>query len=326
MHPLPKLKQPRLTLGVSACLMGRPVRFNGGHCRNGFLLDEVAPLADLVEVCPEMGVGMGAPRETIRQEAGPNGLIQLRAPKSGTDWTEPLTTYSNAKARELAGLGLDGFILKKDSPTCGLQRVKVYNQAGMAEKTGAGVFARALRAEMPLLPIEEEGRLHDARIRENFFERAYAHHRLREFFVSEWSRGDLVRFHTAEKLLLMSHDPSLYGELGRLVGRVAEIGREQMAKQYCETFMQALETKASLKRQTNVLQHVVGYFKETLDASEKAELLGLIDDFRRGLTPLAAPMALVKHHVARNGVNYIAGQTYLEPHPKQLRLRAVLPG
>lgn len=317
--------QPRLNLGVSSCLMGNPVRFNGGHCRNGFLLDEVGPLAELVEVCPEMAVGMGAPRETIRQEAGPNGLVQLRAPKSGTDWTEPLTRYSKSSAEKLAGLGLDGFILKKDSPTCGLQRVKVYNLAGMAEKKGMGVFARALRERMPLMPIEEEGRLHDARLRESFFERAYAYHRLQAFFTGEWTLGGLVRFHTSEKLLLMSHDPSLYRELGRLVGQAAEMGREELSQQYRTTFMQALKTKASPKRQMNVLQHVVGYFKETLDASEKQELLDLIEDFRSGLTPLAAPMALVKHHVARNSVDYISGQTYLDPHPKQLRLRAVLP-
>lgn len=317
--------QPKLKLGVSACLAGRPVRFNAGHCRNGFLLDEVAPLADLVEVCPEMGVGMGAPRETIRQETTSDGLVQLRAPKSGKDWTQPLTDYSRRKADELADLRLDGFILKKDSPTCGLMRVKVYNEHGMAEKSGVGVFAKALRDRLPLMPIEEEGRLHDTRLRESFFERAYAYRRLQDFFASDWKRRDLVAFHTSEKLLLMSHDPSLYRELGRLVAEVAGFDRDEFGRRYQEVFMGALETKASLKRQTNVLHHVVGYFKQTLDSSEKAEMLGFIEDFRRGLAPLAVPMALVRHHVAKNDVDYLARQTYLDPHPKELRLRAVLP-
>ena len=179
---------------------------------------------------------------------------------------------------------------------------------------------------LPLLPVEEEGRLRDPRLRENFFERVYGHRRVRTFFASDWRPRDLVRFHAREKLLLLSHDPARCRELGRLVAEAGRHPREELARRYREVFMQALGSKASIKRQVNTLQHVAGFFKRSLAASEKAELVEVISDFRRGLAPLAVPLALLNHHAARLGDAWLSGQSYFQPHPKELRLRAVLPG
>lgn len=311
----------KLRLGVSACLIGEAVRFNGGHCANGLLLREAAPFVDLVPVCPEVEIGLGTPRESLRlKRAG--DLVLLAAPKSGSDHTAAMRDYAVRKVAELKSAGLDGYVLKKDSPSCGMQRVKVYDENNVPSKTGVGLFAQTLMELWPELPVEEEGRLNDHRLRENFFERVFAYRRLQDFFSGEWMTGDLVRFHTAEKLLLLSHDPEKYRRLGRLVAQAAARPREETAREYRALFMQALSKSASVKRQTAVLERILGYFKGRLDAAEKRDLLESMRDFRRGFVPLVAPMTLVQHYVRRFGVDYLAGQTYLRPHPKELMLRA----
>lgn len=309
-----------LRIGVSACLMGEPVRFDGGHRRDRFLTDTIARFVTFVPVCPEMEIGLGAPRETLRLKADPSGP-RLVAPASGADHTEPMNRWSKEKVAALEALGLSGFILKKDSPTCGMERVRVYDHNDVPARTGAGLFAAALLQGAPLLPVEEDGRLCDPRLRENFFERVFAYRRLRTLFDGPWTAGDLVAFHTREKLLLMAHAQARYVELGRLVADPHGRPREELARLYQETFMRALAEKASVGRNVNVLQHMAGYVTDALDAGDKAELHRTIAEYQAGLVPLVVPLVLLRHHVRRQGVTYLLGQTYLEPHPKELMLR-----
>ena len=308
-----------IRIGISSCLIGCKVRFDGGHKKDDFLVNTFGSWVQWVPVCPEVEVGMGTPRESIRL-VKEDGAVRLVAPKSGRDWTEPMRSYSVRRVGELAGADLCGYVLKKDSPSCGMERVKVYGD-GMPVKSGRGAFAEALLARFPDLPVEEEGRLCDPRLRDNFVERVFAYHRVKRLFAARWTVGSLVAFHTAHKLQLMAHSPQVYTELGRLVAAAKGADRAELARTYTSSFMSGLKTLATARRNTNVLLHIVGYFKKLLDAGARAELLAIIEDYRRGLVPLIVPMTLLRHHVRTHGVGYLAGQTYLEPHPRELMLR-----
>jgi len=305
---------PRIRIGVSACLLGDQVRYDGGHKRDAFLTDVLGPLVEWVKVCPEVEIGMGTPRESIRLTFE-NGRIRLRTVTTGVDYTDVMTAYAARRTDALASMDLCGYVLKKDSPTCGMTRVKVYGGKGPPARTGVGVFAATLLARFPYLPVEEEGRLSDPRLRENFVERVFAHRRLRDLFESPWTVGDLVRFHTAHKLLLLAHSTPAYSRLGRLVAGAESIDRDAVRARYSAAFMEALAILATPQRHANVLQHMVGYFKDTLDTASRAELLALIDDYRKGLLPLMAPMNILRNHVRQHDVQYLAGQVYLAPHP-----------
>ncbi len=309
-----------IRVGISSCLLGQEVRFDGGHKHDPFLTQTVGPFFTWVPVCPEVELGLGTPRETIRLERH-GEAVRLVAPKSGRDLTEEMRHYAEAKVAFLASLDLSGYILKKDSPSCGMERVRVYGGKGMAEKTGRGAFAERLLAAFPLLPVEEEGRLHDPRLRDNFFVRVFAYHRLKALFRGRWTVGSLVRFHTREKLLLLAHDPKAYTALGRVVAAAKGTPREQAALRYQEGFMGALRKIATVKKNTNVLLHMAGYFKALLSPEEKRELLGLIEDYHRELVPLIVPVTLLRHYVRLHRVAYLEGQTFLEPSPKELMLR-----
>jgi uncharacterized protein YbgA (DUF1722 family)/uncharacterized protein YbbK (DUF523 family) len=310
----------RIRIGVSACLLGDEVRYDGGHKRDPFLTEILGPLVEWVKVCPEVESGMGTPRESMRL-VDEGGTIRLRTVKTGEDHTASMTAYAAGKTNALAGEDLCGYILKKDSPSCGMTRVKLYRGKGPPSRSGVGLFARALLARFPQLPVEEEGRLTDPRLRENFIERVFAYRRLRDLFESRWTVGDLVRFHTAHKLVLLAHSTQAYARLGRLVAGAKSADRASLRERYTAGFMEALTTIATPPRHTNVLQHVAGYFKKALDAASRAELLAAIEDYRRGLVPLVVPVTLVRHHVRVHDVRYLAGQIYLAPHPKELMLR-----
>jgi len=310
----------RIRIGVSACLLGDEVRYDGGHKRDSFLTDTLGPLVEWVTVCPEVESGMSTPREPIRL-VSENGTVRLRTVKTGIDLTASMTAYTDRKVRALAAESLCGYILKKDSPSCGMTRVKIYGGEGPPSKSGTGIFARALLARYPHLPVEEEGRLRDPRLRENFIERVFAFRRLQDLFESRWAVGDLVRFHSAHKLVLLAHSPRAYTELGRLVAGAKAVDRAALRARYTAGFMDALMVLATPKRHTNVLQHIAGYFKKTLDADSRDELLGAIEDYRVGLVPLIVPVTLLRHHTRAHHVHYLATQVYLAPDPKELRLR-----
>jgi uncharacterized protein YbgA (DUF1722 family)/uncharacterized protein YbbK (DUF523 family) len=316
--PIPPARLP-LRLGISTCLLGHEVRYDGGHKRDPFLTDTLGQWVEWVAVCPEVEIGLGIPRESIRLE-GTAANPRLVAPKSGADHTDAMTRFARARVEQLAALDLVGYVLKKDSPSCGMERVRVHGRRAVA-RNGVGMFARALMTRLPLLPVEEEGRLHDPGLRENFIERVFAYARWKEALAAGMTRARLVAFHTAHKMLLMAHDPEAYRRLGRMVARTRERPLGELVADYGAGFMAALRTLATPGRHANVLEHMLGYLSDDLPSAERQELVGLIRDHRRGLVPLVVPLTLVKHHVSRLGVEYLAGQVYLDPHPKELMLR-----
>ena len=308
----------RLRVGISSCLLGEEVRFDGGHKREAFLTDVLSRFVEFVPVCPEVEAGFGTPREAMHLRVE-NGAVRLVTVKTKRDVTAPMERLVRRRVPALEADGLSGYVLKKNSPSCGLERVKVYGPNGVAAASGRGLFAAALIKRFPLLPVEEEGRLTDAELRENFIERVFAYHRLQTFFNGRWTVTSLVQFHTAHKLLLMAHAPEGYRRLGRLVAAPGRHG--DIERGYAEEFMRTMTVIATRRRHTNVLQHMAGYFKKRLDAASKAELQSTIDDYRHGLTPLVVPITLLQHHVRVHNVEYLAGQLYLQPHPKELMLR-----
>ena len=296
------------------------MRFDGGHKRDTFLAETFGRFVEWVPVCPEVECGLGTPREAMRLVRIERGT-RLLTVKTSVDLTERMECFSRSRVSRLAGEDLSGYVLKKDSPSCGLERVKVYDRHTSPVRSGRGLFAAALVEAFPHLPVEEEGRLADPRLRENFVERVFAYWRLRGLLSGRWTVGDLVRFHTAHKLLLLAHAPEAYRQLGRLVAGARAASRRDLERRYVEGFMRALARLATVGRHTNVLQHIAGYFKDRLDASSKKELVDAIADYRHGLVPLVVPLTLVRHHVRVLAVPYLANQLYLDPHPKELMLR-----
>jgi uncharacterized protein YbgA (DUF1722 family) len=232
-----------------------------------------------------------------------------------------MRSYAARTLRALAARDLCGFVLKKDSPSCGMTRVRVYSEGGTPTRDGRGLFAQELMRRMPHLPIEDEGRLVDGRLRENFVVRLFAYRRLKSLFAARWRIGDLVTFHAAHKLLLMAHSPAAYARLGRLVATAGAAPRDDLRERYEGEFMTALATPPTPGRHANVLRHMLGYVSAALDREQRAEIDELIEDYRSGLTPLLAPLTLLRHHARRLGIGYLLGQVYLEPHPKELMLR-----
>jgi uncharacterized protein YbgA (DUF1722 family)/uncharacterized protein YbbK (DUF523 family) len=316
----------RPRIGISRCLLGEEVRYDGGHKRDPFLVERLGRFVEWIAVCPEVEVGMGTPREAIQLVASPDGVssgdqrVRLLGVRSRRDWTRDMDRWRRMRVRELARADLSGYVLKKDSPSCGLERVRVHGDAGVS-RTGRGLFAQALLDAFPNLPVEDEGRLHDPRLRDNFVERVFAYQRIRRLFAGRWSLGDLVSFHTAHKLLLLAHSRQAHTALGRLVARAKNLGRREVASQYESGFMNALRKIATPGRHADILQHMLGHFSDRLDQASKHELRSLIDDHRNGLVPLVVPLTLVRHHVRQHGVEYLARQVYLEPHPRELSLR-----
>jgi len=311
---------PAIRIGISSCLLGEGVRFDGGHKRDVYLTGTFGRFVEWVPVCPEVECGLGTPRESMRLMTSKDG-VRLLTGRTGIDHTDRMAQYSERRVDELAAEDLCGYVLKKDSPSCGLERVKVYGAHGVPTKSGRGIFAARLVERFPGLPTEEEGRLSDPRLRDNFIERVFAYSRLRSLFGNDWDVGGLVAFHTAHKLILMAHSIEAYQRLGRLVAAARSLAKAEIERNYTETFMAALKGIATPRRHTNVLQHMAGYFKNQLDRASKAELITAIEDYRSGLVPLIVPITLLRHYVRVHRVSYLAGQVYLEPHPKELMLR-----
>ena len=309
-----------LRLGISRCLLGDEVRFDGGHKRDNFLTDVLGRYVEWVPVCPEVEAGLGTPREAMRL-VGDSQHPRLVTIKSGTDHTRAVERMSTHRVEELEELDLSGYVFKKDSPSCGVERVRIFKEHGMPGRNGVGLFARAFIEQFPLIPVEEEGRLCDPTLRENFIERVFCYRRWQDLVQSGVTRQALVQFHTIHKYLLLAHHPQQYQALGRLVGQAHRHRPKELVHRYGELFMKALAVKTTVRKHVNVLQHILGYFKERLGTHEKAELLGVIGDYHHGLTPLVVPLTLVKHYVQIFDVIYIRDQVYLNPHPKELMLR-----
>ncbi|HBO44606.1 MAG TPA: DUF1722 domain-containing protein [Planctomycetaceae bacterium] len=319
MQNLPPSDEP-IRIGISTCLLGERVRYDGGHKHDPFLTNTLGRYFEWVPSCPEVAIGLGVPRPTIRLQAGEDG-VRLVMPDRGDDLTARMQAYSHERIRQLEREDLRGYVLKKQSPSCGMERVKVYQGRGMPRRDGVGLFAAALLEHFPNLPIEEEGRLHDPNLRENWIERVFAYHRLRTLFAGRFALGRLVDFHTRHKFMLMAHSPSAYQQLGRMVAAAKSMPRDQLRAQYESQFMAALRMIATTRKNTNVLQHILGFFKKDLDRPAREELIEKIDDYHRGYVPLVVPLTLINHYVRLLDVAYLRDQIYLNPHPKELALR-----
>jgi uncharacterized protein YbgA (DUF1722 family)/uncharacterized protein YbbK (DUF523 family) len=310
----------KIRLGISSCLLGEKVRYDGGQKLDHFITETLGKFVEFVPVCPEVECGLGIPREAMHLSSSPEGprLVTIR---TQVDHTERMRAWAQKRVVELEQEDLCGFIFKSDSPSSGMERVKIYSGKGMADKTGVGLFAQEFMQHFPLLPVEEEGRLHDPGLRENFLESLFTMKRWRETRALGTKRGHLVDFHTRHKLLIMSHSPKHYGLLGKLVAQMKEIPLPEMYERYQTLLMEALRLKTTIKKNANVLLHVMGYFKKNLSPAEKEELLRIVNNYQKGYIPLIVPVTLLNHYMWKYDQNYLKSQYYLDPHPLELKLR-----
>lgn len=310
----------KIRLGISSCLLGEKVRYDGGQKLDHFITETLGKFVEFVPVCPEVECGLGIPREAMHLSSSPEGprLVTIR---TQVDHTERMRAWAQKRVVELEQEDLCGFIFKSDSPSSGMERVKIYSGKGMADKTGVGLFAQEFMQHFPLLPVEEEGRLHDPGLRENFLESLFTMKRWRETRDLGTKRGHLVDFHTRHKLLIMSHSPKHYGLLGKLVAQMKEIPLPEMYERYQTLLMEALRLKTTIKKNANVLLHVMGYFKKNLSPAEKEELLRIVNNYQKGYIPLIVPVTLLNHYMWKYDQNYLKSQYYLDPHPLELKLR-----
>jgi uncharacterized protein YbgA (DUF1722 family)/uncharacterized protein YbbK (DUF523 family) len=310
----------KLKIGVSACLLGQNVRYNGGHKLNHFIRDILGQYMEFVPVCPEVECGMPIPRETLRL-VGDEHNQRLLTSRSGIDHTEQMQSWAEEKVRQMESENLCGFIFKKDSPSSGLYRVKVYSEQGMPRNIGIGMFARIFTRHFPLLPVEEDGRLNDARLRDNFIESVFVIKHFHDLMAAPRSRGALVDFHTRHKLLLLAHSQEHYRQMGRFIADMPE-SLDEAFDRYGVLLAEILRLQTTVKTHCNVMSHVFGYFKKELTADEKQEVLELIDAYHRGDIPLIVPLTLLNHYVRKFEQPYLTDQYYLHPHPLDLKLRS----
>lgn len=310
----------RIPIGISDCLTGSPVRFNAGHKHSPLCTEQFGQWFDLVPFCPEMAIGLGTPRQPVRLVGEPSAPRAIGTRDAALDVTSKLLDYGDAVAAEHPELC--GFILMQKSPSCGMERVKVYQDNGQpAPQTGSGLFAQALMRANPLLPVEEEGRLNDPVLRENFITRVMVTAAWKQLRAEGLIRSQLIEFHARHKYLLLAHNPAAYRRLGRMLANLAEGDFEQLASDYFADLIMSLKSKASRRSHSNVLEHIAGHFKRSLAGHERSELRDLIGQYRLGMVPLVVPITLLKHHLLNHPDAYLDRQTYLQPYPAELSLR-----
>ncbi len=312
--------ETKFRIGISSCLLGNEVRWNSGHKLDKYLAHTLGQFVEYVPVCPEVEAGFGVPRESFRLVGVPDSP-RLVTFKSKTDHTDRMLTWAQKRIRELEKEELCGFIFKSDSPSSGMIRVKVYNEKGMPHKIGIGMFARAFMEHFPLIPVEDDGRLNDPIIRENFILQIFTMKRWRDNLARKRGIGSLVDFHTRNKLLMLSHSPKHYRLMGKLVAEGKKMPLGDLYDQYQLLLMEALRLKTTIRKNINVLQHLMGYFKKQLSGDEKQELLEAFDQYRSEYVPLIVPITLINHYVRKYDQPYLKQQTYLNPHPLELKLR-----
>jgi uncharacterized protein YbgA (DUF1722 family)/uncharacterized protein YbbK (DUF523 family) len=309
-------------IGTSACLAGVEVRFNGGHAQSRFLMQKMAGQLRFTKVCPEVESGMGVPRETVRLVA--RDRIRVVGSRSGEDHTERLEGWAEARVARLAKLPLDGFLLKKDSPSCGVARVKIYAEGpnAMPTREGQGVFAEALQRAMPWLPLCEDGWLADPPLRDSFLSRVYTHRRFRNEVMANPTRNALMKFHAEHKFLYLAHNPKGYGTLGRICSSVAKRPLHEVVDEYRLIMSQTLAVRATPGKHANVLQHILGYFRDLLPVDDRQEIMGKIESFRSGTHGLSVPLTLLAHHLRRHAQGtWLARQRYFAPFPEAIAVR-----
>lgn len=310
----------KIKIGISSCLLGEKVRYDGGHKLDQYITETLGRYFSWVSVCPEVEYGLSVPREAMRLVGDPDSprLITIR---TRVDHTEGMLKWAEKKLRVLENEGLCGFIFKSRSPSSGIAGVKVYTPAGMPSHKGVGIFGGAFMRTFPLIPVIDDGRLHDPVLRENFIERVFAYKRWGELIKKGALLRDLITFHTEHKLLILSHSPRHFTDLGRLVAKAKHYKGDSLLSEYIEILMKGLQLIATVKKNTNVLMHLMGYFKKQLTPDEKHELREVIDHYHRELIPLIVPITLIKHYVRKFDEPYLKRQYYLNPHPIELMLR-----
>lgn len=310
---------PRIPIAISACLLGQQVRFDGGHKNDAYINGTLSTYFDFVPVCPEVAIGLGIPRPPIRLVRQSEAIRLVGVKDPSVDVTEAMQAYGARMAVELQDVC--GVILKKGSPSCGMERVKVYASDGRSLDKASGLFAAALRSRHPLLPMEEEGRLGDPGLRENFITRVFVYHAWRELGKQGISPGKLIAFHSDHKYLIMAHNQAAYRRMGKMLANLGKADWDTLLPQYENELMGALARPAKRQQHVNVLQHLLGYLRKQLDTGDKAEMVEIIEQYRQGIVPLIVPITLLKHHFRRHPHDYIERQVYLSPHPHELMLR-----
>jgi len=309
-----------IKIGISTCLLGENVRFDGGHKRDRYITDTLGQYLEFVPVCPEVECGLPVPRESMRLVGDPESP-RLVTSRTGIDHTDRMIPWAKKRVKALESEGLCGFIFKSKSPSSGMERVKIYGRKGIPQNTGVGIFAGIFMAHFPLIPVEEEGRLHDLKLRENFIERIFTLKRWRETVEKKQTMGNLVDFHTRHKLLILSHSQKHYRQMGKLVAEGKKSPVKSVYSEYESLLISALTLKTTVKKNTNVLQHLMGYFKNELTSDEKQEILEIIDQYRNKHIPLIVPVTLISHYIRKYRQPYLENQLYLRPHPIALQLR-----
>jgi uncharacterized protein YbgA (DUF1722 family)/uncharacterized protein YbbK (DUF523 family) len=309
----------KIKIGISSCLLGNKVRWDGGHKRDGYLTDTLGQYVEWVPVCPEAELGLGIPRETLRLVGDPENP-RLVTTKTGIDHTSSMKKWAQRRLDALTGENLCGFIFKSNSPSSGMVRVKVYDEKGMPQKRGVGIFARAFMDRFPLIPAEDDGRLRDPSIRENFIDQVFTLKRWRETRGRRSCVGNVIVFHTRNKLVLMAHSPRHLKQMGALVAGGKQMGCRSLCGSYEKLLLEALRLKTTVSKNYNVLQHVMGYFRKQLTPDEKQELLEVMDQYKQSLVPLVVPLTLLRHYVRKYDQPYLREQTWLNPHPADLKL------
>jgi uncharacterized protein YbgA (DUF1722 family)/uncharacterized protein YbbK (DUF523 family) len=309
----------KIILGVSSCLMGNTVRHDGGHKRNVYILSTLAEYFDFRTYCPEMAIGLGVPRPTIRLTRSGAGVRLTDSDNTGMDLTDAMNRWSGQATEGMRDLS--GFILKNNSPSCGMERVRVYDGNGAPTRDGVGLFASALMQAMPWLPVEEEGRLNDPMLRENFIERVFVYYRWQRLIEDGLTVASLMEFHKRHKFILLAHNEEEYRQLGPLIAGVNNENIQQVADEYLQRLMKSLAARSSRKRHTNVLMHVMGFLKNRIDSDDKQEMIEVMDSYRLGQVPLIVPVTLMRHHLRRFPDDYISSQYYMNPYPEELMLR-----
>jgi len=313
------MNNQKIIIAISSCLQGQEVRFDSSHKHNRYITDTLGEYFDYQPYCPEVAIGLGIPRPPIRLvKVGEQ--IRVRGVKDpNQDVTYELKAYSQQVAGECSHIS--GYIFKSRSPSCGTERVKVYSESGNPIDNSPGIFAAGIMRAHPSLPVEEEGRLMDPHLRENFIERVFIYHRWQQYQLTGLTASSLVEFHTQHKFIIQAHDETVYRKLGRLVADAGKNHLADTAEEYLTLLMQALKKLATNKTHTNVLQHIMGFLKESMSADDKKELLEAIEDYRLEKLPLIVPITLIKHYLRQHPNEYISSQYYLQPHPKELMLR-----
>jgi uncharacterized protein YbgA (DUF1722 family)/uncharacterized protein YbbK (DUF523 family) len=310
----------KIKLGIAKCLLGHKVRYDGSQKLDRFLRDTLGKYIEWVPVCPEVETGMPIPREAVRL-VGEVDAPRLVGRKTGEDWTDRMQEWGSERLKQLEQEDICGYVFKYGSPSSGMTRVKVYGKSGMPRLEGSGMWARMVMDRFPHLPFEDDGRLHDPRLRENFISRVFTLKRWRETMADGYTAGKLVDFHTRHKMLIMSHNEVIYRAMGKLVAHAGTENTKDIFSTYFEMLFKALSYKHTVKKNVNVLSHAVGYFKNDLTSSEKSELIEIIEQYKTGLIPLIVPMTMINHYVRKYGKEYLEKQYYLHPYPAELMLR-----